>query len=143
MQGEFLGATDKFLGANFTVGPNTHYGWVRLTVAADASTVTIKDYAYNTVAADQINAGQMVNLQNIPLDNKVTIKTQMDQAIVNVTPDLIGGEIVMVDMTGKEVKSIIISDVNTTITFEGVETGIYMLNARFEGGTITKKVYVR
>lgn len=141
--GEFLGVTDKFLGANFTVGPNTHYGWVRLTVAADATTVTIKDYAYNTQAATGINAGQMVNLQNIPLDNKVTIKTQLDQAIVNVTPDLFGGEIAVVDMAGKEVKVVTINDVNTTVTYEGIEAGIYMLSARFEGGLISKKVYVR
>jgi hypothetical protein len=142
-QGEFLGATDKFLGANFTVGPNTHYGWVRLTVAADASTITIKDYAYNTQASTGINAGQMVNLQNIPLDNKVSIKTQLDQAIVNVTPDLFGGEIAVIDMAGKEVKVVTINDVNTTVTYEGIEAGIYMLTARFEGGLISKKVYVR
>jgi hypothetical protein len=142
-QGEFLGATDKFLGANFTVGPNTHYGWVRLTVAADASTITIKDYAYNTEASTGINAGQMVNLQNIPLDNKVSIKTQLDQAIVNVTPDLFGGEIALVDMAGKEVKVVTINEVNTTVTYEGIEAGIYMLSARFEGGLISKKVYVR
>lgn len=141
--GEFTGLDDVYLGARFTNSAAIHYGWVRLSVAADATTITIKDYAYNTVATDAINAGQTLNLDHVAIENKVTIKTQLDQAFVNVTPDLVGGEIVMVDLSGKELVSVAITDILTTIPFEGIDTGIYMLSARFENGSVSKKVYVK
>jgi hypothetical protein len=47
-EGEWMGgATDKFLGLRFLKEGNTHYGWLRLDVAADHSSFTIKDYAYD------------------------------------------------------------------------------------------------
>ncbi|MFN6015503.1 MAG: T9SS type A sorting domain-containing protein [Flavobacteriales bacterium] len=77
------------------------------------------------------------------MDNKVSIKTQLDEALINVTPDLVGGELVIINMAGQEVKSQVIGDVNAKITYEGLETGIYTLVARFEAGSVTKKIYVR
>jgi VCBS repeat-containing protein len=56
--GPFLDATDKFLGASFVVNGEVHYGWVRLSVAADATTIIIKDYAFNACSSGSINAGQ-------------------------------------------------------------------------------------
>lgn len=142
-QGDWLGQADKFLGVRITNSGATHYGWVRLDVAADASTITVKDYAYNSVASESILAGQTVGLENFAVENKVTIKTQLEQAIINVTPDLIGGEIAMIDMSGREAKVVVISDVNTVVSFDGVDTGVYMLTARFEDGSVSKKVYVK
>lgn len=147
VQGSFLGMNDKYLGAKFTIGANTHYGWVRLSCTDGVSgllQLTIKDYAYNSAAGASINAGQQVaGLEDVAVDNKVAIKTHMDEAFINVTPDLIGGELVIVNMAGQEVKSQVIGDVNAKITYEGLETGIYTLVARFESGSVNKKIYVR
>ncbi|MFN5845478.1 MAG: T9SS type A sorting domain-containing protein [Flavobacteriia bacterium] len=145
--GNFLGVTDKYLGAKFTAGANTHYGWVRLSCTDGVSNLlalTIKDYAFNSTADGGINAGQQVaGLEGVAVDNKVSIKTQLDEALINVTPDLVGGELVIINMAGQEVKSQVIGDVNAKITYEGLETGIYTLVARFEAGSVTKKIYVR
>lgn len=141
--GNFIGATDKFIGAKFTAGLATHYGWIRVDVAADASTITVKDFAYNSTADAAINAGEMANLENFAVENKVTIKTHLDEAFINVTPDLIGGELVIINMAGQEVKSSVIGDVNAKITYDGLDTGIYTLVARFESGSVNKKIYVR
>jgi len=141
--GEWVGATDKFLGVRFTNAGNMHYGWVRMDVAADASSITIKDYAYNSQMGSAINAGQTLNLGNIAVDNKVTIRPMLDKAIVNVTPDLVGGTVSIVDITGKEVKSVLITDIDTTIEFNGIDTGIYHITAQFEAGKVNKKVYIK
>jgi len=142
--GNFLGAVDKFVGTKFTAGANTHYGWVRVDVAADATTITIKDYAFNanpdsTTAV--INAGQMAGLENFAVDNKVTIKTTLEEAMINVTPDLIGGSLVITDMAGKEVKSAVINDINAKISYTGLNTGVYFVEARFESGSVNFLVY--
>ena len=49
----------------------------------------------------------------------------------------------MVSMAGQVVKTIVISDVNTTISFEGVDSGIYSVTANFESGSVNKRVYVK
>ncbi|MFN5910046.1 MAG: T9SS type A sorting domain-containing protein [Bacteroidota bacterium] len=142
-QGDWLGQTDKFLGVRFSNGANQHYGWVRLDVAADASTITVKDFAFQAQPSTEILAGESVGLDDVALENKVSIKTQLEQAIINVTPDLIGGEIAMIDMSGRDAKVVAITDINTVVDFDSIDTGVYMLTARFENGTVSKKVYVK
>lgn len=139
----FLGANDKYLGLSFTVGANTHYAWMKLSVAADAKTITVKEYAFNATAGASINTCQTSGLENVSVEDKVTIKTTLNDATINVTSDLIGGNISLVSMSGQVVKTISISDVNTTISFDGVDTGIYTVNAKFDGGSVNKRVYVK
>jgi hypothetical protein len=145
--GNWLGVNDKFVGAKFMAGANTHYGWVRISVAADATTITVKEYAYNAAPNGAITAGQTTSggtgLDEVSLENKVTFKNQFNQVSVNVTPDLIGGQIMITDMTGRKVADANINDVNTIIGFEGMATGVYNVVAQFDGGVITHKIYVR
>lgn len=139
----FLGATDKYMGVSFTAASGTHYGWVRLSVAADATTITVKEYAFNATPNAAISTCQTAGIENVSIDDKVTIKTTLNDATVNVTPDLVGGAINLISMTGQVVRTISINDVNTTISFEGVESGIYSVVANFEAGSVNKRVYVK
>jgi len=58
--GNWTDSTDHYLGLKIIKGSNTYYGWVRLSVSVTAgqSSVTIKDYAYNSTPNQQILAGQ-------------------------------------------------------------------------------------
>ena len=85
----------------------------------------------------------MVGLENVKVEDKVTIFTTLNNANINVTPDLIGGNILMVAMNGAIVSTKKITDINTAITFEGIETGIYTISAQFEGGNVSKRVYIK
>ena len=140
----FLGATDKSLGVKFTVGANTHYGWVKLSVAADASTITISEYGFNATpdaavnTCDQGSAGLTESLEN-----KVSIETTLNNATVNVTSELLGGSINLVSMSGQVVKTVKIADVKTIISFDGVNSGIYTVVANFESGAVNRRVYVK
>ncbi|MCS7315002.1 MAG: PEP-CTERM sorting domain-containing protein [Bryobacterales bacterium] len=59
--GPWAGVTDAYLGLRFQVGPNTHYGWVRMGVSVVPSTLTIsatvKDWAYEDRPGVGIHAG--------------------------------------------------------------------------------------
>ncbi len=59
---KFNGAIDGLIGLRFRAEVNdtirNFYGWVRVDVAADYKSVTIKDYAYNTEFGEQIRAGE-------------------------------------------------------------------------------------
>lgn len=141
--GNFAGASDAYLGISFDISGSTHYGWVRLDVAPDGSSITIKDHAYNTVASDGMLAGQTVGLDDVAMDQKVSFRIMLDEAVINVTPDLLGSEIAMVDMSGREVSTTTILDVNTTVQYDQLDSGVYMLVVKAQTGSISKKVYVR
>lgn len=50
----------RFIGVRFTLSgppPTTHYGWIRINVAANCGSVTILDYAYENQADTPIHAG--------------------------------------------------------------------------------------
>jgi hypothetical protein len=144
--GPFLDASYKFLGAKFQVGTEVHYGWVQLSVTPGIDSLIIHGYGYNQTPNQPINAGEggdPAGLGNVTITDKVTIKTTLNEATVNVTPDLIGGEIKLVSLTGQDVRSVVISDINTVISFEGINTGIYTVHANFNGGSVNKRVYVK
>ncbi len=49
IQGNWQGGiANGFMGLRFKISGQTHYGWVRLDLAADAKSAVVKDYAYNT-----------------------------------------------------------------------------------------------
>lgn len=142
--GEFPG-TEAYIGVRFDVSGAVHYGWVRLEMTANGGQLTIKDYAYEATAGTAINAGDMgsVGLEDVNVADKVSIRNQVDFAMINVTPDLIGGTVFVIDMTGQRVAEVNISDINTQVSFEGLAAGIYNISAQFDGGIVTEKVYVR
>ncbi|MCT4639284.1 MAG: Ig-like domain-containing protein, partial [Bacteroidales bacterium] len=51
----FRGLGDKYVGVRFIVGGKKYYGWVL--VSFEGKTLTVKEYAYNSVADSPINAG--------------------------------------------------------------------------------------
>ena len=51
------GETDKYIGVNFTISSVNYYGWIRVSLAADFSVLTIKDYAYESSPRALIKVG--------------------------------------------------------------------------------------
>lgn len=46
------GPVDGYVGVEFPIGGNTHYGWVHLTWDPTAETATINSYAYQTIPGE-------------------------------------------------------------------------------------------
>lgn len=142
--GNFLGMTDGYMGMEFDISGSMHYGWVRLDVANDATSITIKDYAYHTVAGTMLNAGEDgLGLSNVDMIDKVHFKPMLNKVIVNVTPDLIGSDLTVVDLAGNEVSRMTIEGVNTDVAYDNIDSGIYMIVVASEEASISKKVYIR
>jgi hypothetical protein len=59
--GPWANVRDGYLGLRFLIGPNTHYGWVRMDVSVNADLLTIsatvKDWAYDSTPGAGIRAG--------------------------------------------------------------------------------------
>ena len=54
--GAFTGTA--FIPVSFDIGPNTHYGWIRLSTPSNYSNLTVLDYAYEDVPGASIDAGE-------------------------------------------------------------------------------------
>jgi hypothetical protein len=142
--GDFIGQ-EKFLGVRFDVAGAIHYGWVRVEIASNFSSMTIKDYAYEATAGVAINAGDVgggnsVGIDNLSNDiiirnlyNKLNIElVNADNASISLVN--LAGQIVINDQMNSNVKEINMNDLTT---------GVYMVNVTTDKGSITKKIYVK
>ncbi len=57
IDGPWVGLSDRYLGVEFLISGSVHYGWIRMDVSSDLTSVTIKDFAYEDVAGVPIQAG--------------------------------------------------------------------------------------
>jgi hypothetical protein len=134
---------DVFLGVKLVFNGNTYYGWAR--VMWDGTNFIYRDYAYQSTAGAAINAGDTgvptgisnfeknINFTLYPNPAKNTI-TIDNKSKINIT------EIKILDLLGKEVKKISISNNNVhTINISELNTGIYFISLFDNGKKIGDK----
>lgn len=127
---------DIYYGARFLIGTNTHYGWVRVNIATDASQATIKDYAYNSTPNGPINAGQTAGISEISAaswsaygnGSSIKIKSSIE------------GNIEVIDLTGKTIASGAIKNGELTMNVANANTGMYIVRITNGSLTDTKKI---
>ena len=143
--GNFRDQANKFLGAKLTAGANTYYGWVELSVNTNASQITIHGFGYQSTANSQILAGEGANsgLDMISLSDKVTIVGTPEHVKINVTPDVIGASVSFVSMSGQTLKTEKLTDINNTLSFDDLSTGIYQVVVSNGVEQTTQRVYVK
>lgn len=137
------GVTDKYLGLQFVVGANTHYGWARLDVDAIGDVFTLKDYAYNGTAGAGLMAGQTSGLESGTMESMVHFVNQPNNTVkVVINESLTNGVITVVSSTGAIVQTGTVNGDTFTVDMNGLTAGIYVISAQFNEGTINKKMIV-
>ena len=127
---------DVYLGARFLIGTNTHYGWVRINVATDASSVTIKDYAYNATANGPINAGQTVGITEITAASWNAYSTGSSIVVKSAFE----GNVEVIDMTGKVITTGTVVNGEATMNVNEAVAGMYLVRITNGSLTDTKKI---
>jgi hypothetical protein len=126
--GNWLGETDKYLGVKFSIGANTHYGWIRLDVASDASSAVIKDFAYDATPNAPILAGDMLTT-NIPELGDVLFWKQNNNISLNFGDiEFQNAEISIYNALGQVVRSSTTSEKHTNISTDDLNTGLYIVS---------------
>ena len=146
--GAFLNSTggtvgEKYLGYSLSGASGTNYGWVRLSVADSAATITIMAHAINTVADQSIYAGNAASISDASIDDKVSIVSALECVKVKVPNDLLGGDLSIFDMTGKVVSQVSVENINTTLSTKDYNTGIYIVRFTFNNEVVNKRIYIR
>ena len=145
-RGNWLGGkTDKYLGLQFMIGEETHYGWVRLDVAADHTTCTIKDYAYNTIPDMAIATGQN---ELVPvLEYSAIGQTEIysfGQTVVIQTPEAPAAE-ATVHITGIQGQVVFSGNLvpsGMQIHLDQAAAGVYLVQVETAGFRLTRKVFI-
>ena len=136
------GVTDGYLGMKLSVGGNTHYGWVRMDMAADGSQVVIKDCAYESTANGDINTGAGINIEefaNIANSMWIHEKTLHTEFLVEFDK----AQINIMDMSGKVVESIDVIDAKATYDVSHLSSGTYVVSLSMDENVINKKDIIR
>ncbi len=145
--GAWSDTTDRYLAIRIPEGSDWLYGWVRVSVAQDSISFTIRDYAYNSIPNQPILAGQ-TNTSGI-IDNSFTSSINLfpNPATDHLTIALPNAnekvEITITDITGKIIHKTISREtqkieVNTQDFGEGIYS-VQIQTAEFIG---TKKFIV-
>ena len=58
--GQFQGQENGLVGVSFEINGNTHYGWLRVELAANSGFIRLQDYAYNSIPNSPIKAGELI-----------------------------------------------------------------------------------
>jgi len=56
-KGNFPGWGDRYIGVRFSIGTDTHYGWIRVNIPSTVDSIIIKDWAYQKRAGYGIVTG--------------------------------------------------------------------------------------
>lgn len=136
---QFCDGMDGYVGLHFDIGGSIHYGWVRIQVAASGASMIIKDYAYNSVAGDAIEAGQTLSVNDFAFNDFTHFyDTNTNMLSLNsATSPLTGIEIY--NVLGKSVLNETLATNETQLDLSGMAAGVYLAKIQIEGGTKTIK----
>ncbi len=134
------GIVDGYLGLQFDIGGNTHYGWVRIDMPADGTTMTVKDFAYNSTAGASILAGQQtLSIAEQSLNDIRVIGLNKSIGLYNL-PEQVNFNIY--DVTGKSVLQGDVHQRDYVIEAGSLSNGIYIVEVinPNTNATVRKKV---
>jgi hypothetical protein len=142
--GVWCDVQDKFIGVQFKIGSNTHYGWARLDVATNGNIWTLKDFAYNKTPDASINAGQTTSLgiENNELNKIKVVALNKSIGLYNL-PERSSYNIFSI--TGKNVLKGNTSQRDYVIEVPTLASGVYVLELTDTNskGVIRKKVVLQ
>lgn len=144
--GNFIGVTDKFLPLKFDVEGNIYYGWVRLTTPTDASTFTVKDYAYKNAPTLPSITGLMtdVSIAEHGQNNGINIFSFENTITVRLDKNIpLEGNIIIRNMLGQTIQTVAVSGNEMIIPVKEVKAGAYTVTIAQSTGGYTKRVILK
>lgn len=143
--GQFPGLGERFIGFQFTVLGNIHYGWMRVEADIDPAYVTIYDYAYEANPGQPIEAGSLestINVRDLPAG---TIQAySFDQTVfINQNGSLTNPLVTVYDLSGKQVFAATMQDNAMQIDLSRCAAGNYLVHIGADAGQYTKQVHIQ
>ncbi len=147
--GPWINVSGNYLPLKIQVGTNFYYGWVKLSVAIGSNTVsiTIMEYAYNSLPNQPILAGQSMTTGIIENSFASSINLYPNPANSHLNIDLGSNhkkvEVAIADITGKLIYTSIATDTQKVeVNTKDFAEGIYVVQIQAADFIGTKKLVV-
>lgn len=143
--GNFIGATDKYIGFKFKISGADHYGWARISINAASTQMTLKDYGYDATPNTQILCGAMpTGISNVSLEASTQIfATDNSINVKLINHSSVDGFVFISDVLGHVVVKVSLTN-ETTVIPMNTTSGIYFATVnKADGSTFTKKLFVK
>ena len=143
--GPWVGEVDKYLGVRISLdeGSTFNYGWVRLDVAEDLTSFTVKDYAYEATAGTAIAAGDEGGTQvEDDFANDLGVKIfSFENSIILADVDTDNAQADIFNTIGQLVHSTPVHSGRIEIQKEN--KGLYIVKLKLNEDIVTSKVIVK
>src|SRR5690606_23365655 len=138
---QFCGAGEGYIGIEFDVSGDTHYGWVRIDVL-DSANFSVMDFADESTAGEAISAGDVGEPASVA-DNAIAgfsqfYSTQTKDLTISANDAF--SNITLFNIVGQQVISKKLSSNNETINLSSLKDGVYLANVTANGNTATFKI---
>lgn len=141
--GNFLGVSNQYLGVRFTDGGNTHYGWIELSVSAEADTIVIHSYGYNATPDQSVDAGDGDASVFFAEDLGIRVWNSSDLIHVELESDHIGSQFNLVSISGKELINTKLPQLTNEIDVSDLLQGMYLVHICNGSHIKTECIYIR
>jgi Secretion system C-terminal sorting domain len=133
----FCGVGEGYLGVQFHIGGNLHFGWVRVDIL-DSSNFIVLDYAYEATPDTTILAGNILSVEDFDPSNFkyfVDVNSQLNiKASVPMT------NVTIHNVLGQQVVSQKLSNTQATIDMSSFDSGLYLATVEINGTRKTFKI---
>ena len=141
------GVNDGFVGLRFRVNDSVYYGWVRLAVSKHADEMTVKDFAYNSMAGAPIKAGEGIvsgiDETNKPTEFEIYPNPAKDYFIVSIPKENNhDNQLTIYDAEGKTIMQQRLTDANSEISTSLLSGGAYIAEVSNENGMVRKEFVI-
>tara|TARA_B110000459_G_scaffold108787_1_gene120616 strand:+ start:8050 stop:8940 length:891 start_codon:yes stop_codon:yes gene_type:complete len=138
--GTFLGSSG-YLGAEFLIGTETHYGWIEIGVSADASLITLYSYGYESnpntspIIINHLGVNEMGG-------EGISIVNYGNTLTVDLSNELVGGELRIFSLSGAELHNVKLEDIENVVDLNHFDIGVYIVTASSKQGLTSQKIFV-
>ncbi len=137
--GNFETGADLYLGCKFKISGATHYGWMRVNIGTGLTSMTLKDYAYESTPDAAILAGDKpsVGISDAILSD---VNIHAFNKRITISDATVGATVNIINNVGQLVKATTIDASTMVIDLPEVQSGIYLVQIQSGNQAITKKV---
>jgi hypothetical protein len=140
------GVTNKFLGLRILFWAKYYYGWVRLDVAANAKSFTVRDYAMDTIPNEKTTAGagMPVSIFSNEKNSGFIAYLSANQLIIDTRPvNLDHFTLLIYNLNGQEVINKVINSNYLPVDISSLKNGLYLVKIISEKESYNFKIEKR
>ncbi len=142
MTDNWAGAQDGYLGARVRSGTGWLYGWIRLDVAANERTITLKDFACEMTLDKEILAGAdgITGVAALSGGEKMQLRIAGTSLIIDRNDAKAPADWILSDLFGRRAAQGRFEHSSGRIDCGSFRTGVYFLRIREPGSAVTGKL---